>query len=418
MQLQKAIDSNSNNDNNAMMIMSSSSMATSSSSGNSDKRNCFHRVRVLTLVVFSLFSAPTSWPRPRTANAFVQVQQNPQRHTAGGRNSRTNRKQHQRRRSYYCAPPTDNRNAAVASCEQQQSNSTMSRKSNGLLQRQLELGQDLVAELIATPPISIPGDYSSATMQSSVGSEECEESSPPAAVAVTNAALLQSSVESSIECGAIMDPLSSTTTSGVAAETTLNDDVNTILALSGKAAAKADGSIPPEALEQIETKFTSSSSSSSKASPNFATIAGTDTNQNTTVFTSDDSSGPLLSSLTTTAAITTIPKERIQIEQQLQEALLSSLTDIISASSVVGEPSLPLTTTTTTKIFPPKIDAPSVSKIFKFAIPAIGVWLCGPLLSLIDTSAVGIFSGTIQQAALNPAVAVTDYAALLIVSYR
>jgi Na+-driven multidrug efflux pump len=42
------------------------------------------------------------------------------------------------------------------------------------------------------------------------------------------------------------------------------------------------------------------------------------------------------------------------------------------------------------------------------------VWLCGPLLSLIDTSAVGLFSGTIQQAALNPAVAVTDYAALLI----
>ncbi|OEU10595.1 hypothetical protein FRACYDRAFT_263816 [Fragilariopsis cylindrus CCMP1102] len=57
---------------------------------------------------------------------------------------------------------------------------------------------------------------------------------------------------------------------------------------------------------------------------------------------------------------------------------------------------------------------PSVMKILKFAIPAIGVWLCGPLLSLIDTSAVGILSGTTQQAALNPAVAVTDYAALLI----
>ena len=60
------------------------------------------------------------------------------------------------------------------------------------------------------------------------------------------------------------------------------------------------------------------------------------------------------------------------------------------------------------------MEAPSVKKILKFAIPAIGVWLCGPLLSLIDTSAVGLLSGTAQQAALNPAVAVTEYAALLI----
>lgn len=59
-------------------------------------------------------------------------------------------------------------------------------------------------------------------------------------------------------------------------------------------------------------------------------------------------------------------------------------------------------------------DDPTVGKILKFAIPAIGVWLCSPLLSLIDTSAVGMLSGTTQQAALNPAVAITDYAALLI----
>jgi hypothetical protein len=50
---------------------------------------------------------------------------------------------------------------------------------------------------------------------------------------------------------------------------------------------------------------------------------------------------------------------------------------------------------------------PSVSQILRFAIPAIGVWLCSPLLSMIDTSVVGLFSGTIQQAALNPAVAGT-----------
>lgn len=59
------------------------------------------------------------------------------------------------------------------------------------------------------------------------------------------------------------------------------------------------------------------------------------------------------------------------------------------------------------------VDIPGVRDILRFAIPAIGVWLCSPLLSLIDTSAVGLLSGTTQQAALNPAVAVTDYSALL-----
>jgi hypothetical protein len=86
-------------------------------------------------------------------------------------------------------------------------------------------------------------------------------------------------------------------------------------------------------------------------------------------------------------------------------AVEPELPEIVPAAAVVGEP-----------IVSRKISAPPVSKILKFAIPAIGVWLCGPLLSLIDTSAVGILSGTTQQAALNPAVAVTDYAALLIVS--
>jgi len=57
--------------------------------------------------------------------------------------------------------------------------------------------------------------------------------------------------------------------------------------------------------------------------------------------------------------------------------------------------------------------SPGVRKIIKFAVPAIGVWLCGPILSLIDTSAVGLLAGTKQQAGLNPAVAVCDYSALL-----
>jgi len=63
---------------------------------------------------------------------------------------------------------------------------------------------------------------------------------------------------------------------------------------------------------------------------------------------------------------------------------------------------------------PAVVEAPTVMGIIKFAIPAVGIWLCSPLLSLIDTSAVGLLSGTVQQAALNPAVSVTDYGGLLV----
>jgi len=59
-------------------------------------------------------------------------------------------------------------------------------------------------------------------------------------------------------------------------------------------------------------------------------------------------------------------------------------------------------------------ESPGILSISKFALPAIGVWLCGPLLSLIDTAVVGLFAGTNHQAALSPAVALTDYAALLL----
>lgn len=57
---------------------------------------------------------------------------------------------------------------------------------------------------------------------------------------------------------------------------------------------------------------------------------------------------------------------------------------------------------------------PNVKSIIRFSLAACGVWLCSPILSLIDTSAVGLLSGTSQQAALNPAVSVTEYTALLI----
>lgn len=64
------------------------------------------------------------------------------------------------------------------------------------------------------------------------------------------------------------------------------------------------------------------------------------------------------------------------------------------------------------------LQAPGVKNIIAFAIPAIGIWLCGPLLSLIDTSAVGLLSGTAQQAALNPAITITEDGALLVVSFQ
>jgi len=57
------------------------------------------------------------------------------------------------------------------------------------------------------------------------------------------------------------------------------------------------------------------------------------------------------------------------------------------------------------------VEVPSIIRIVNFAIPAIGVYLCSPLLSMIDTSTVGLLCGTLQQAALNPAVTITDYSA-------
>ncbi|KAL7517463.1 hypothetical protein ACHAWX_003326 [Stephanocyclus meneghinianus] len=62
----------------------------------------------------------------------------------------------------------------------------------------------------------------------------------------------------------------------------------------------------------------------------------------------------------------------------------------------------------------PVIETPTLSKILSYTFPAIGVWLCSPVLSMIDTAAVGLLSGTAQQAALNPAVSVTDYGALVV----
>jgi hypothetical protein len=67
-----------------------------------------------------------------------------------------------------------------------------------------------------------------------------------------------------------------------------------------------------------------------------------------------------------------------------------------------------------TGIIDPLMDV-SIQRIIRFAVPAIGIWLCSPLLSVIDTATVGMMSGTVQQAALHPSVAITDYTSRLMV---
>lgn len=60
------------------------------------------------------------------------------------------------------------------------------------------------------------------------------------------------------------------------------------------------------------------------------------------------------------------------------------------------------------------VTAPTISRILYYTLPAIGIWLCSPVLSMIDTAAVGLLAGTAQQAALNPAIAVSDYGAIVV----
>mmetsp|Transcript_33061 Transcript_33061/g.71555 ORF Transcript_33061/g.71555 Transcript_33061/m.71555 type:complete len:817 (+) Transcript_33061:196-2646(+) len=57
---------------------------------------------------------------------------------------------------------------------------------------------------------------------------------------------------------------------------------------------------------------------------------------------------------------------------------------------------------------------PTLTQIIKFALPATAIYLCDPLLSLIDTASVGLLAGTAHQAALSPAIAVVNYTGLLL----
>jgi len=114
-----------------------------------------------------------------------------------------------------------------------------------------------------------------------------------------------------------------------------------------------------------------------------------------------------------TAMGTIVPREEVEAFAASSEEIAQQILDTLPTESLTND------------IFPQAVmneeettpDAPGLRKILKFAVPAIGVWLCSPILSLIDTSSVGLLAGTAQQAALNPAVAVTDYAALLVVRW-
>ena len=117
----------------------------------------------------------------------------------------------------------------------------------------------------------------------------------------------------------------------------------------------------------------------------------------------DTSSTPTTDTATATTTATPTNEETQLLLQVVEES--------VPPSSSAATTTNAATTSTEEE---EEIEIPNLNKIIKFAIPAIGVWLCSPLLSLIDTSSVGLLSGTAQQAALNPAVAVTDYAALLV----
>ncbi|VEU43230.1 unnamed protein product [Pseudo-nitzschia multistriata] len=148
----------------------------------------------------------------------------------------------------------------------------------------------------------------------------------------------------------------------------VSEDLEAVLAASGEAAAAAEARMPPE-LREVLDELAIEALNPTEVVP-------------------------------TVAAAPTLP---LQTQAARRQAEGEELASQQAGETAVQNPPAPIPT-------------PGVGKILRFAVPAIGVWLCSPLLSLIDTSAVGVLSGTVQQAALGPAVAVTDYAALLIVS--
>jgi Na+-driven multidrug efflux pump len=50
---------------------------------------------------------------------------------------------------------------------------------------------------------------------------------------------------------------------------------------------------------------------------------------------------------------------------------------------------------------------PSLATLLRFTLPTLGIWLAGPIMSLVDTSVVGLRS-SIELAAMGPATNVCD----------
>jgi len=61
--------------------------------------------------------------------------------------------------------------------------------------------------------------------------------------------------------------------------------------------------------------------------------------------------------------------------------------------------------------FAPKTELPSLRDLAAFCLPTLGIWLSSPLLSLIDTSVVGLTCATHHLAALAPSTKLCDYVA-------
>lgn len=56
----------------------------------------------------------------------------------------------------------------------------------------------------------------------------------------------------------------------------------------------------------------------------------------------------------------------------------------------------------------------SVRDLARFTLPTMAIWLCDPLLSLVDTSVVGTFAGTLELAAIAPGSVYAGYPAYLL----
>ena len=56
----------------------------------------------------------------------------------------------------------------------------------------------------------------------------------------------------------------------------------------------------------------------------------------------------------------------------------------------------------------------SVRDLLRFTMPTMAIWLCDPLLSLVDTSVVGLSSGTIELAAIAPGSVYSGYPSYLL----